>query len=127
GGGGRGGGGEGGGRVRARGRPADRRAGGDGARRGDDVPLDAVAADQRVHRAAAAGAGDRRVGGQRRRRDRAGPDRRRLAAGTVLVGQHLLVLCPGGRGGRAAGRPAGAHEPGPAHPPAGLARAGAVG
>jgi MFS family permease len=47
---------------------------------GDDVPVHALAADQRVHRTTGAGGGDRRVGGQRRGGDRAGPDRRRLAA-----------------------------------------------
>src|SRR5215831_15238795 len=62
-----------------------------------------------------------------RSRNRAGPDRRQLAAGTVLVGCRLPVLRPGGGHGRAAGRLAGAHLPGPAHPAGRLARPGAVG
>src|SRR5262249_57817669 len=96
--------------------------GGVGVGGGVVVPRHAVAADQRVHRPPRARAGDRPVGGQRRGGDRAGPDRRRVAAGTVLVGGHLRVHGTGGCGGRGAGRLEGAHVTGPADPAAGLAR-----
>ena len=61
-------------------RRADRGPRGDGRGRGDGVPVDAVAAHKRVHRAPRARAGDRSVGRDHRRRDRARADRRRLAA-----------------------------------------------
>ena len=69
---------------------ADRRACGDGRGRGDGVPLDAVAAHQRVHRAGRARPGNRLVGRDHRRCDRARADRRRLAARSVRLAQHLL-------------------------------------
>src|SRR6266705_925095 len=47
---------------------------------GHGVPRDALAAHQRLHRAAGTGPRDRPVGRGRRRRHRDGPDRRRLAA-----------------------------------------------
>ena len=53
---------------------------GDGRGRGDGVPLDAVADLKRVHRARRARPGDRLVGRDHRRGDRARADRRRLAA-----------------------------------------------
>ena len=61
-----------------------------GVGRGDGVPLDAVAAHQRVHRAAGASAGDRLVGRDHGRGDRARADRRRLAARGLRLAQHLL-------------------------------------
>ena len=71
-------------------RPADRGARGDGRGCGDGVPVDPVAAHQRVHRAARAGARDWSVGRDHRCRDRARADRRRLAAPAVRLAQHLL-------------------------------------
>ena len=61
-----------------------------GVGRGDGVPLDAVAAHQRVHRAGRARPGDRLVGRDHGRGDRARADRRRLAARALRLAQHLL-------------------------------------
>jgi MFS family permease len=75
-------------------RPADRGAGDDGAGRGDDVRLDAVAAAQRVHRPPGAGPGHWPVGRQRWGGDRAGP----VAGGWLLErfwwGSIFLFMVP---------------------------------
>ena len=81
---------------------ADRGQGGDGPRRRHDLPGDAVAAHERVHRAAGAGRRDRPVGRDRRGGDRAGADRRRLAAAGLQLGQRLRRHGPG-RGAALAG------------------------
>ncbi len=67
-------------------RRADRLAGGDGRRRGADVPGHAGDPRQRLHRAQGAGHGHRRLGRHRRPRRRPRPGHRRLAARALLVG-----------------------------------------
>ena len=90
-------------RRRLRGEPgtADRRPCGDGDRRGPDLPRDALAAHQRLHRARRAGPGYRALGSDDRDRDRLGPDRRRLALRALRLGERLLRPRPG-RGARLA-------------------------
>ena len=64
---------------------ADRHARRHGRRRGDHLPDDAVDHHERLHRAGRARQGDRHLGRDHRRGDRARPDRRRLAARGVLL------------------------------------------
>ena len=71
----------------------------DGAGRRDDIPGDAVADLQRLHRAKGTGSRHRPVGRDRGRGHRDGADRRRLAAGALQLGQHLHRH-GAGRGGR---------------------------
>ena len=82
---------------------ADRGQGGDGPGGRDDVPRDALADHQRLHGTAGTGPRDRPVGRGRRRRDRAGADRRRLAARALQLGQHLRRHGPGRGARRGAG------------------------
>ena len=69
--------------------PVDRVASGDGGGRGADDPRVVVDHQRRLPRPSAAGQSDRRVGRDDRARDRDRTDRRRLAAGQVLVGLDL--------------------------------------
>ena len=93
---------------------ADRRALRDGPRRGDGVPGHAVAAHERLHRATGARPGDRAVGRDHGRGDRARADLRRVAARGVRLDEHLLRDGPGGRNRRRAGREVRADLTGPA-------------
>ena len=89
------------GRLRRRLRAADRRALLHGPGRGDGVPRDAVADLEHLHRALRARAGDRPVGRDRGRGDRAGTDRRRLAARRFTWPSIFFAMAPVAlRGGR---------------------------
>ena len=69
---------------------ADRRALCHGTGRGHGVPGDVVADLQHLHRAGRASTRDRALGRHSGYGDCARADRRRLAAGALLLGQHLL-------------------------------------
>ena len=105
---------------------ADRGQGGDGPRRRDDLPGDVVAAHERVHRTAGARCRDRPVGRDRGGGDRAGADRRRLAAAGLQLGQHLRRHGPGGGAGAGRGGRRGSRVQEPGCGPARRSRAGAV-
>ena len=89
-------------RLQHVGRDADRLAGGDGGRRGDDDAGDALDHQRPVPRPRRALARNRALGRYERRRDRDRPDRRRTAAGALLVGIGVLGERPDRVGGAVA-------------------------